>query len=104
ERDLRLMPERARGVGLGAPPHALALQALAAMTGRDGRLIEGAVAVSDAVGRLVRQLLPAAGARAPGVAGVRWEAMRAEAGRFRLEATLGGAPPALGERALSALE
>src|SRR5580692_2900408 len=28
--DLRLLPERARGIGLGAPPHVLAMRALAA--------------------------------------------------------------------------
>jgi len=49
ERDLRLLPERARGVGLGAPPHALALRALLAAVGPLGRLAGGAVVVPDAV-------------------------------------------------------
>ncbi|AUX46049.1 hypothetical protein SOCE26_075520 [Sorangium cellulosum] len=104
ERALRLMPERARGVGLGAPPHALALQALAAMVGAHGRLVEGAIVLDDPVARLVRQLLPAAGARAPAVAGVRWSAVVAEAGHLRVEGAQGAAPPALGVAALRALE
>ena len=104
ERDLRLVPERARGVGLGAPPHALALRALAALVGAAGQGVDGAVALPDAIGRLVRHVLPAAGARAPAVGGVRWEAITGEAGAFRLLATAGAPPPALGDRALSALE
>ncbi|MGK4002754.1 tetratricopeptide repeat protein [Sorangium sp. So ce1036] len=104
ERALRLMPERARGVGLGAPPHALALRALALMADDHGRLVEGAVVLDRAVEQIVRRLLPAAGARAPAVAGVRWAAVASEAGRFRVEGAQGEAPPALHERALRALE
>ncbi|WP_437965289.1 tetratricopeptide repeat protein [Sorangium sp. So ce260] len=104
ERALRLLPERARGVGLAAPPHALALQALSLMAGAHGRIVEGAIVVDAAVERIVRLLLPAAGARAPAVAGVQWSAVVAEAGRFRAEGALGAAPPALGDRALRALE
>ncbi|WP_437479164.1 tetratricopeptide repeat protein [Sorangium sp. So ce1014] len=104
ERALRLLPERARGVGLGAPPHALALQALSMMAGAHGRIVEGAIVLDAAVERIVRLLLPAAGARAPDVAGVQWTAVVAEAGRFRAEGALDAAPPALGDRALRALE
>ncbi|XXX74098.1 tetratricopeptide repeat protein [Sorangium sp. So ce134] len=104
ERALRLLPERARGVGLAAPPHALALQALSMMAGAHGRLVEGAIVLDAAVERVVRLLLPAAGARAPAVAGVQWASVVAEAGRFRAEGALDAAPPALGDRALRALE
>ncbi|WP_437596996.1 tetratricopeptide repeat protein [Sorangium sp. So ce590] len=104
ERALRLLPERARGVGLAAPPHALALQALSMMAGAHGRIVEGAIVLDAAVERIVRLLLPAAGARAPAVAGVQWMAVVAEAGRFRAEGALDAAPPALGDRALRALE
>ncbi|WP_437912268.1 tetratricopeptide repeat protein [Sorangium sp. So ce302] len=104
ERALRLLPERARGIGLAAPPHALALQALSMMAGTHGRLVEGAIVLDAAVERIVRLLLPAAGARAPAVEGVQWAVVTAEAGRFRAEGALGAAPPALGDRALRALE
>ncbi|WP_437731403.1 tetratricopeptide repeat protein [Sorangium sp. So ce1335] len=104
ERALRLLPERARGVGLEAPPHALALRALSLIAGAHGRLVEGAVVLDAAVERIVRVLLPAAGARAPAVAGVQWTATAAEAGRFRAEGALGEMPPALSDRALRALE
>ncbi|WP_437828019.1 tetratricopeptide repeat protein [Sorangium sp. So ce1153] len=104
ERALRLMPERARGVGLETPPHALALRALSMIAGAHGRVVEGAVVLDAAVERIVRLLLPAAGARAPAVAEVEWAAVSAEAGRFRAEGALGGAPPALSDRALRALE
>ncbi|WP_438015078.1 tetratricopeptide repeat protein [Sorangium sp. So ce315] len=104
ERALRLLPERARGVGLEAPPHALALRALSLIAGAHGRLVEGAVVLDAAVERIVRLLLPAAGARAPAVAGVQWTAANAGAGRFRAEGALGEMPPALGDRALRALE
>ncbi|WP_437501231.1 tetratricopeptide repeat protein [Sorangium sp. So ce1099] len=104
ERALRLMPERARGVGLETPPHALALRALSMIAGAHGRVVEGAIVLDAAVERIVRLLLPAAGARAPAVAGVQWAAVSAEAGRFRSEGALGAAPPALSDRALRALE
>lgn len=104
ERALRLLPERARGIGLAAPPHALALQALSMMAGAHGRLVEGAIVLDAAVERIVRLLLPAAGARAPAVEGAQWAVVSAEAGRFRAEGALGAAPPALGDRALRALE
>ncbi|WP_437314516.1 tetratricopeptide repeat protein [Sorangium sp. So ce385] len=104
ERALRLLPERARGVGLAAPPHALALQALSMMAGPHGRIVEGAIVLDAAIERVVRLLLPAAGARAPAVAGVQWASVVAEAGRFRAEGALDAAPPALGDRALRALE
>ncbi|WP_437567847.1 tetratricopeptide repeat protein [Sorangium sp. So ce542] len=104
ERALRLLPERARGVGLAAPPHALALQALSMMAGPHGRIVEGAIVLDAAIERVVRLLLPAAGARAPAVAGVQWASVVAEAGRLRAEGALDAAPPALGDRALRALE
>ncbi len=104
ERDLLLLPERARGVGLGAPPHALALRALAALAGGAGQVVGGGIALPDAIGRLLRHVLPAAGARAPSLGEVRWEVIAAEDGGFRLAAAAGAPPPALGDRALVALE
>lgn len=102
EGDLRLLPERARGVGLGGPPHLLAMRALSALSAPLGRIARGAVVI-PAASQLARHLLPAAGARAPIAAGVRWDTPIAGVGRFSIEARE-GAPPALGDRALRALE
>jgi tetratricopeptide (TPR) repeat protein len=104
ERDLRLVPERARGIAIGAPPHVLALRALAAMCQPMGKVIGGAVVIPDAVAALVRHVLPEAGARAPSVAGVRWEPVGAEVGGFRREANADAPPPALQTRCVRALE
>jgi tetratricopeptide (TPR) repeat protein len=107
--DLRLLPERARGIGLRAPPHALALRALAAACGGMGKVVQGAVVIAGAAAQIGRHLMPAAGARAPGAAGVRWEApIFAEPGegalRLRLEASADAVPPAHADRTLRALE
>lgn len=104
ERDLRLIPERARGIGLGMPPHVLALRALGAMGQSIGHVIGGALVISDAVGTLARSVLPDAGARAPSVTGVRWEPLDTEGGELKLEGVSNAPPPALPDRALRALE
>ncbi len=109
--DLRLLPERARGIGLQAPPQALALRALAAVTAPFGRVVRGAVVVAAAAALLVRRVLPEAGARAPSAEGLCWEAPELGASSVRdgllrivLEGRTGAAPPALGDRVLRALE
>lgn len=109
EGDLRLIPERARGMGLRVPPHALALRALAHACGGLGQIRQGAVVIPGAAAQLGRHLLPAAGARAPAADGVRWDAPIFTAPgegalRLRLEASIDAAPPALGDRPLRALE
>ena len=104
EGDLRLLAGRARGIGLGAPPHVLALRALAAMTGGVGRTLGGAVVIPGAAAVLARHLAPAGGSRAPGAAGVRWAAPAFEMLRLRLEAHADALPPALSDVALRALE
>ncbi|EYF05718.1 tetratricopeptide repeat protein [Chondromyces apiculatus] len=104
ERDLRLIPERARGVGLGAPPQALALRALLAGAGPGAQILGGAVVLPDAVARVVRDAMPAAGARAPAVDAVRWAGFTVSGTALRFEATAHAPPPALADRALSALE
>ncbi len=71
--DLRLLPERARGIGLRLPPQVLALRVLAAAA-PFGRVVRGAVVLPDAAAQLARHVLPAAGARAPSASGLRWEA------------------------------
>jgi tetratricopeptide (TPR) repeat protein len=107
--DLRLIPERARGIGLRTPPHALALRALAAACNGAGKVVRGAVVVPAAAAQIGRHLMPAAGARAPAADGVRWAAPIVPSPdeghlRLRLQGAADAAPPALGDRALSALE
>jgi thioredoxin-like negative regulator of GroEL len=102
--ELRVLPERARGLGLGAPPQVLALRALAALCAPFGRISGGALRISGAAAQLARHLLPSAGARAPTAAGIRWSAPIAEIGRFSIEARADLAPPAFTDRALRALE
>lgn len=104
ERDLRLIPVNARGLGIGAPPHVLAMRALSAIGRPVGRVVGGAVLVEDAVGELVRHTLPDAGCRAPSVLGARWEPLEVEDGRFRLEALTDHPPPELPSRSIRALE
>jgi len=109
--DLRLLPGHARGVGLGAPPQALALRALAAVTAPFGRVVRGAVVIPAAAAHLARRVLPEAGARAPSAEGLCWEppglgATSVKDGllRLTLEGRTGAAPPALADRILRALE
>jgi tetratricopeptide (TPR) repeat protein len=104
--DLRLIPERARGIGLGSPPHVLAMRALAAACAPFGKAVGGAIVLAGAAAQVVRHLMPAAGARAPSAGGVRWEAPVLGEGslRLRLEASRDAAPPALADRSLRALE
>ena len=102
--DLRVLPERARGIGLGAPPHVLAMRALGALVGPLGSAIGSAILVPGVAAQLARHVLPAAGARAPSATAVRWDAPIAELGRFVIEARSGAAPPELSDRILRALE
>ncbi len=104
EGDLRLVPERERGLGLGVAPHVLAMRVLAAAARGEGRIAHGALVLADAAGRVARELLPAAGARAPSTAQVRWEAPTAGVAQTTFVAEMGAAPPALGDRAIAALE
>src|SRR5947207_2626145 len=69
-----------------------------------GGLIGGAIVLRDAAGRLVRAVLPAAGARAPSVTGVRWDAPLFEIGRIVLQARADAPPPALSPEAIRAVE
>ncbi len=102
--ELRILPERARGVGLGAPPQVLSLRALAALCAPFGRVSGGALRITGAASQLGRHLLPSAGARAPTAAGIRWNPPIAEIGRLSIEARADLAPPAFSDRALRALE
>lgn len=68
---LRVLVDRARGLGLDAPAHALALRALSAMAGGVGTVTRGVLVVDDVAGPVLRALLPLGGARVPSASGVR---------------------------------
>lgn len=104
EGDLLLIPERARGIGLGQPPHVAALRALSAIVTSAGRVRGGAAVLPLAAQGIARHVLPDAGARAPDARNVRWDVAAPSVGRWSIEARSGAAPPALGDRALRALE
>jgi tetratricopeptide (TPR) repeat protein len=108
--DLGLVPVAARGVGLRAPPHVVAMRVLGALCAPFGAGRGGMVVLAKAATQLSRHVLSAAGGRAPGAADVRWTnaevASSRASGRFVL--TLGcrahETPPALGDRLLRGLE
>lgn len=104
DRDVRLVPERARGVHVGAPPHVLAVRALAEVCRPWGRVLGGAVLLEDVVAHVVRHVLPAAGARAPAVEGSRWDGVTADEDRLSFQVALSRAPAALPAEAIRAIE
>lgn len=104
---LALVVGRARGSGLPSPPSALAQAAIEALLGRAGRASRRAGAafqVDDAASRIVRALLPDAGARAPTTELVRWTALAAVRDAWILHASWGGAPAEATEEAARAAE
>lgn len=104
EGDLRLIPFEARGLGLGAPPQALALRATAALVKPYGEVAAGVVVVPDAAALVGRELLPRAGVRAPDGRTIRWSATQFDIGRIRLAAETDGVPQPPSERVLSATQ
>jgi tetratricopeptide (TPR) repeat protein len=104
DRDVRLVPERARGVNIGAPPHVLAVRALAEACRPLGRVVGSAVIVHDVAAIVVRHVLPAAGARAPSVEGTRWDGVEADADRLSLQLAVSQSPAALPAEAIRAIE
>ncbi|HHH27263.1 MAG TPA: hypothetical protein ENK57_02785, partial [Polyangiaceae bacterium] len=56
--DLRFVPVDARGLGLDAPPVALAIRAIFALLKPHGRLVGGAVVVEGLCEAVVRELMP----------------------------------------------
>ncbi|HRI70981.1 MAG TPA: hypothetical protein PK156_42400, partial [Polyangium sp.] len=104
DRDVRLVPEHARGVHLGAAPHVLAVRALAEACRPWGKVVGSVVVVQDAVAAVVRHVLPAAGARAPAVDGTRWDEIVADADRLSCQVSVSRAPAALPAEAIRAIE
>ncbi len=101
---LTLVTERARGIGLGAPPQALAMRALAAALRGVATIEGGALRLPDAAAAMLRAVLPAAGARSPSVTGCAWGSPQADGDRLRLEAQIDVPAPALPDRLLRANE
>ncbi|MBK8258201.1 MAG: tetratricopeptide repeat protein [Polyangiaceae bacterium] len=100
-----LTTERARGIGLGGgPPQALALRALAAALRGVSTIQGGCVHIADAAARVLCDVLPAAGARAPATSGVVWDVPRAAGDRLELEAQMDVPPAALPDRLVRAAE
>ncbi len=105
ESDARLVIARARGVGLAAPPLAFALRVMDAALGGSRAERAGRVVTFPRAGAaLGRAVLPALGARAPDAARVRFGALSAEGDRVSASLDSTYPPPALGDRAVRALE
>jgi len=103
--DLRLIPTRARGVGLDAPAHVVASRVLGTMLGSIAVRVGAAHVVSDVGARVARAILPDAGARAPSALGLRLMLGEdLELQRVSLEGRMDAAPQELGPRTLRALE
>jgi tetratricopeptide (TPR) repeat protein len=89
EDDVRLTVAHARGMGLAAPPTALAIAVVRTLL-KELATREGArFVVAHAAARIVRAILPEAGARAPSCPGVRWTMTSAAADAWILHATVG---------------
>jgi tetratricopeptide (TPR) repeat protein len=102
--DLRLVPVAARGLGLGVPPHALAVQALHALSKPLGRVHAGAVVIERAAVEVSRRLLPLAGMRAADGSGLTFTDLVATLEGTVLAAAFEGVPLAPTARAQSAVE
>jgi tetratricopeptide (TPR) repeat protein len=107
ERDLRFVVTQARGTGLSAPPMALALaaaekllQTTATRATRAGALFT----LPEALGRMVRHLLPEAGVRSPSIREARWSAMAAVDDAWILQARADGTTLEPSEEAVRASE
>ncbi len=102
--DLRFMATEARALGLALPPQVLAVQALGAMLRPHGEAVGGAIVVKGVTGRIVRELMPHAGMRAPATRGMTWKALAYDAQGVTVSAEETATPIALSSRAVRALE
>ncbi len=89
---LALFPLRARGVGLPAPPTALAIATLQALLGKSASREGAAFIVAGAVDAVARAVLPEAGARAPETDDVKWTSIASAQDAWILHASHVGAP------------
>jgi tetratricopeptide (TPR) repeat protein len=102
--DVRLVPTAARGLGLSAPPQALAIRALHALFKPHAVVSGGALVVERAPALLARAVLPLAGVRAPDATGIAWTEAVFDVGEVRLYAERERSPWTPGAQALRALE
>lgn len=103
--DLRILVDRARGVGLGGPPTVVAAKVLATMVKASADADRGALVVRELPRALLRDAFPSLGARVPSTRSLEMRVEPpTETGILRLVAERGAPPPALGERAHAALE
>ncbi len=101
---VQLVPVQARGLGLGATPAQLALQALSVLTRPYGAQQGGAVVVRGVAKAISRALLPLAGMRAPSTAGLAWSRPSISSEGLRLSASTEGAKAPPSARVVSAVE
>lgn len=102
DEDIVLVVSGARGMGLSAPPTAVAIVVLRELVGSLGDCEGALVTVRRPAAALARAVLPQLGARAPAAVGVHWTAATAQGGTWILLAAR-DAPPAMpAERALRA--
>lgn len=102
--DLRFMATEARALGLAMPPQVLAIQALGALLRPHGEAVGGAIVVKGVTGRIVRELMPHAGMRAPDTRGMTWNGLAYDAQGVTVSAEETATPIALSSRAVRALE
>ena len=104
ENGLWLIPECARGIGLGAPAHVLAMRVLGALAVPFGRLERGRITIEDPAGILARTALPLAGARVPSRRGLRWSTPETHDLCFSVSARRGESAETYSDRSRRALE
>ena len=104
DEDVRLLVCNARTLGVQAVARSLALRALLRVCKPWATAVGGVVIVERAASRVVQQLLPLAGMRAPSVAGWRWHALDLAVNVAQLSGGTDGVPAPLSERVVQALE
>ena len=101
---VRLVVHGARGLGLGAPAHAVALRAaetaLRGLATRAGSVLR----LEDAAATLLRRVMPRAGARTPVTSDVGWAALESTVEGWSTAAELGAAATELDDASLLAIE
>lgn len=104
EGDLRLIIEQARGLGLDAPPHAVAMRLVGLTLKGSAERSGAAFVVREPLREIARRVLPDLGARSPSVRGVLLSLEEVSATGLRLVGREGGPTPAPTSRAVRALE
>ncbi|MCC6649290.1 MAG: hypothetical protein IT374_27435, partial [Polyangiaceae bacterium] len=100
----RLVVERARALGLPMPAHQAAIGALDAAVKGVGARAGSAAVLDDLAGRVLREVLPSIGARAPATSRAALSRLSSDLEGFRFSAEADASPPRLEAAALAALE